>query len=175
MPKKKKNQTEGPEEAPVNSGVVFSAEPGAAQGAAAAEQVQGKAAEQVQEDVAELIRSTLKVIIAQRKTYGLATTLTSLNRAVVKALENYLKFVPKTAVREYIKRVLIAEGYAVVEAVVEYGGMLYRAEVVMLYRNYDEIVEMVKADRMNKLIKPLVLTDGIDPLYDEQIKGRAYD
>jgi hypothetical protein len=175
MPKKKVTQTEGPAEAPVNQG--FS-EVGAAQEAvvAASGQTAQTTANQTQipADVQELIRSTLSVVMAQRKTYGLATTLTSLTRAVNKALDNYLRLVPKYAVRELVKNQLAASGYTVVTAVVEYGGALYQAEVVILYKDYHELVEMVKAGRLSGLIKPLILTEGIDPLYDQRIKESAY-
>ena len=170
MPKKKKNQTEGLE-APANH--TFS-EPAAAQekGAAASGQTASQA--QLPVDVQELIRTTLKVVVAQRRTYGLATTLTSLTRAVNKALENYLKHVPKYAVREFIKSELEAAGYPVFTAVVDYNGTPYEAQVAMLYKNFDEIVEMVKAGRVSSLIRSLILADGIDPAYDKRIDGQAH-
>jgi hypothetical protein len=161
MPKKKKDQTEGPAEAQVNN--VFP-EVGAAQGAAASSQTAS-----LPPDVAELVRSTLRVVIAQRRTYGLAATLTSIVNSVNKALERYLKRVPKYALRGFIRDELTAMGYPVFEAVVEYGYASFRADVVMLYRDYQEVVDMVKAGRTSSLIRSVIVADGIDPAYDRQI------
>ncbi len=112
------------------------------------------------------------MIIAQRRTHALATTLTSLTNAVVEALKRYLRFVPKSVVREYVRSQLVVMGYTVVPAVVDYGGVPYQAEVVVLFKNYEELVEAVKAGRLSSIIKPLVLTNGIDPIYDERINER---
>jgi hypothetical protein len=161
MPKKKKEQTEGPE-APVNQ--TFSA-PAAAQAAASQTQISP--------DVAELMRSTLRVIIAQRRTYGLSTTLTSIVRAVNKALDRYLKFTPKDTVRNFIRDELMASGYPVFRALVEYGNTYYQADVVMLYKDYQEIIEMIKAGRTSSLIRSVIVVDGIDPGYDEMVE-RGY-
>jgi hypothetical protein len=166
MAKKKKVQNqEGPAEAPVKDNV-FS-EVGAAQGAAAANQTQN----QIPQDVRELIRSTLSVIIAQRRTYALAATLTSIVRAVNKALERYLKFIPRDAVRDFIKEELVASGYPVFRGLVEYGNAYFRADVVMLYKDYQEIIEMVKAGRTSGLIRSVIVADGIDPGYDEMVES----
>jgi hypothetical protein len=166
MAKKKKNQTrEGPAEAPTKEALFTEA--GAAQGAAAANQTQN----QMPQDVRELIRSTLTVIIAQRKTYALAATLTSIVRAVSKSLDRYLKFIPKDAVRNFIKEELMASGYPVFKGLVEYGNTYYRADVVMLYKDYQEIIEMVKAGRTSGLIRSVIVADGIDPGYDEMVES----
>jgi hypothetical protein len=77
MSRKKKTQTQEGPEAPKDN--VFS-EPAAAQQAAASssQATDNNAAQsQIPPDVAELIRSTLKVVIAQRRTYCLATTFVS--------------------------------------------------------------------------------------------------
>jgi DNA-binding protein Fis len=178
MGKKKKNQTQGPTEAPVNQNV-FS-EGAAAQGAAATTVSQTNAtnAAQVQSqippDVAELIRSSLRVIVAQRKTSGLAITLTALTKAVKKGLENYLRRVPGSVVREFIRNELASMGYPIFVATIESGGELFQAEVVMLFKNYDEIVEMIKAGRMNTLLRALSSSE-VDPLYDKMLsKARAH-
>jgi hypothetical protein len=186
MGKKKKNQTQtGPVEAPIKESV-FS-EPTAAEGAAVGNQqtevanqqtvsqtvsrtVVSQAQSQIPMDVAELIRSTLKVLIAQRRTYALASTLTSLTRAVEKALERYVKRVPKTTLREFIRSELAAMGHTIVTATIEYAGDLYNVEIVMLYRNYDELVEMIRHGRVSAMIKPLITTDGLDPAFDKRVK-----
>jgi len=166
MAKKKKSQTqEGPIEAPVNNPV--STEAGAAQGAAAANQVS------IPDDVAELIRATLKVAIAQRKVYGLSTTLTSLTKTVVKALDKYVDGIPTGVIRDFIKREVTAMGYPVIEAKVDYTGVPFKAETVLLYRNFEEIVDMIKAGRMETL-KPVIVGDGIDPIFDKMVKSGAH-
>ncbi len=191
MPKKKK-QTEGPEEAPVNQtfsepaadqaaatdqtrvvnqAISQDAAPAAGQTAApsqAATQPQSQTQSQIPPDLAELIKSTLAVIIAQRRTHALAATLTSLTNAVVEALKRYLRFVPKSVVREYVRSQLVAMGYTVVPAVVDHGGALYQAEVVVLFKNYEEFVDMVKNARMSSMIKPLI--KDVDPLFDKKLK-----
>jgi hypothetical protein len=159
MPKKKKNQTqEGPAEAPVND-TVFP-EVGAAQGAAAADRTT------IPDDVAELIRATLKVLIAQRKLFGLSTTLTSLTKAVIKALDAYTKGIHVGAIREFVRREVEAMGYRVIEAKVNYLGAPFVAETVVLYRNFDEVVDVIKAGRADQL-RVAIATDGIDPLFDK--------
>jgi len=164
MGKKKKNQTQvGPTEAPVNE-TVFS-ETGAAQGAAAAIQT----VDQIPSEIAELIRATLKVLIAQRRLYGLATTVSSLTRAVSKALGAYVDGIPTSVVRDFIKREVEQMGFKIIEAKVNYTGVMYAAEVVMLYRNFDEIVDIIKAGRADS-VKLVITTDGIDPLYDKLAK-----
>jgi hypothetical protein len=174
MAKKKKNQTQGPE-APVNQNV-FS-EGAAAQGTAApnkttsqtnATQTQSQQS-QIPPDVAELVRSSLRVIVAQRRASGLAITLTALTVAVKKSLENYLKRTPTSAIREFIRSELVSMGYPIFTATIESRGELFQAEVVMLYRDFNEIVEMIKAGRMNTLLRSLVSTE-VDPLYDKMIK-----
>jgi len=160
MPKKKKINNEGPTEAPVNK-TLFS-EAGAAQGAAAAIQT----VDQIPSEVAELIRATLKVLIAQRRLYGLATTVSSLTRAVSKALDAYLDGIPTSVVRDFIKREVEQMGFKIIEAKVNYTGVMYVAEVVMLYRNFDEIVDIIKGGRADS-VKLVITTDGIDPLYDK--------
>jgi DNA-binding protein Fis len=178
MPKKKKDQTEGPE-APVNQ--TFS-EPAAAQAAAdqtsanqaisqdAAPAAASQEAAQLQipPDLVELIQSTLTVVVAQRKTHGIAVTLTSLVNMVKKTLERYVKRVPTHAIREFVKSQLLAMGYPIIDALVEYKGDIYRAEVVILYRNFEEVVDMVKKGRMNAFMKSLV-SNEVNPLYDKKI------
>ncbi len=166
MPKKKKNQTqEGPEEAPVNE--VFS-EAGAAQGAAA-----DQTKDQIPADVVELIRATLKLVIAQRKLYGLSTTLTSLTRAVIKALDKYVDGISKAAVRDFIRSEVVAMGYPVVEAKIDYMGVNYIAETVLLYRNFEEIVDVIRTGRAETL-RPVIAHDGIDPIFDKMANEKAH-
>jgi len=163
MPKKKKNNNEGPAEAPVNE-TVFP-ETGAAQGAAAAIQT----VDQIPSEVAELIRATLKVLIAQRRLYGLATTVSSLARAVSKALDTYIDGIPRSVIRDFIKREVEQMGFKIIEAKVNYTGVMYVAEAVMLYRNFDEIVDIIKGGRADS-VKLVITTDGIDPMYDKLAK-----
>ena len=166
MPKKKKNQTqEGPAEAPVKDTVFpeTGGEMGAAQGAAAANAVTN----QIPADVAELIRSTLKVLIAQRKLYALSTTLTSLTKAVVKGLEKYVDGIDEAAIRDFIKSELEAWGYVIIQARVNYLGARYIAETVMLYKSFEDIVDMIRAGRVDDAIKPVITRDGIDPMFDK--------
>jgi len=167
MPKKKKNNNEGPAEAPVNE-IVFpetGGETGAAQGAAAAIQT----VDQITGEVAELIRATLKVLIAQRRLYGLSTTVSSLTRAVSKALDTYVDGIPRSVIRDFIKREVEQMGFKIIEAKVNYTGVMYVAEVVMLYRNFDEIVDIIKGGRADS-VKLVITTDGIDPMYDKLAK-----
>ena len=175
MGKKKKNQTpEG--EVQVNQNV-FSNE-AAAQGAAATTVNQTNATQpqsQIPADVAELMRTTLKVIIAQKKTSGLAITLAALVRTMRKNLENYLKRIPSSVIRDFIRNELVAMGYPIFVATIESGGELYQAEIVMLYRDYNEIVEMIRAGRMNSMLRTLA-SNEVDPLHDKlvsKVKGRA--
>ncbi len=175
MPKKKKTQTQEGPEAPKET--VFS-EVGAAQVAAPNNQTTqttvAQGASQIPPDVVELIRNTLKVLVAQRKTYGLATTVSSIVNAIYKALDNYLKRVPKRATRELIKNELASMGYPVFTATIEYGGTLYEAETVLLYRHLDELVDMVRHARLNTMIRALIVTEGIDPIFDKMVKKEAY-
>jgi hypothetical protein len=161
MAKKKKTQIQEGLEAPQKD-TVFP-ETGAAQGAAAATQVT------IPDDVAELIRATLKVAIAQRKIYGLSTTLTSLTKTVARALEKYIDGIPTATLRDFIKREVTAMGYPVIEARVGYTGVPFIAETVILYRNYEEIVDMIRTGRAETL-KPVITGDGIDPIYDKMVK-----
>jgi hypothetical protein len=169
MPKKKKNQTQEGLEAPVKDTVFpeTGGEMGAAQGAAAAIQT----VDQIPNEVAELIRATLKVLIAQRRLYGLATTVSSLTRAVVKALDAYLDGIPTAAVRDFIKREAEKMGYKIITAKVNYQGVMYLADTVLLYRNFDEIVDVIKAGR-GESFKTVITTEGIDPLYDKLADSR---
>ena len=161
MAKKKKNKNqEGPVEAPQTE--VFN-ETAAAQGAAATNQT-------IPDDVAELIRATLKVLIAQRRVYGLATTITSLTKAVSKVLNKYIDGIPVVVVREFVKKELEAWGYKIITAVVEYGSVKFESEVVLLYRNFDELVDMVKAGRLETL-KPVITSEGPDPKFDKMVKA----
>jgi hypothetical protein len=177
MAKKKNRTQEGTVEGSVNQ-TVFS-EPAAVQGAVASNQTTGGANAvqvhgQIPPDVAELIKSSLRVIVAQRRTVGLAITLTALTKAVKKSLENYLKRVPTSELRELIRNELAAMGCQIFTATIESKGELYQAEVVMLYRDFNEIVEMIKAGRMNNLLRSLV-SNEVDPLYDKMVtKGRAH-
>jgi hypothetical protein len=157
MAKKKKSQTTEGLETPQKDAVF--PEAGAAQGAAAAKQVT------IPDDVAELIRATLKVAVAQRKMYGLSTTLTSLVRAVARALDKYIDGIPMAALREFVRREVEAMGYLVTEAKVSYNGVPYMAQTVFLYRSFDEIVEMIKNGRVDTF-KPVITHDGMDPLFD---------
>jgi hypothetical protein len=160
MTKKKKNRNpEGPVEAPVNE-TVFP-EAGAAQGAAVNQTV-----DQIPNDVAELITATLKVLIAQRRIYGLSTTLTALTKAVTKALEPYLGGISKGALRDFIRSEVQKMGYPIITARVNYTGVPYEAETVILYRNFEEIVDMIRLARSESL-KVAITTDGIDPMYDK--------
>jgi hypothetical protein len=164
MPKKKDKQTqEGPAEAPV-SGTVFP-EAGAAQGAAAAIQT----ADQIPSDVAELITATLKVAIAQRRLVGLSTTLSSLTKVVSRALGAYVDGISTAAIRDFIRREVVSMGYKIIEAKVNYLGVTYLADTVLLYRNFDEIVDIIKAGR-GESFKTVITTDGIDPLFDKLAK-----
>ncbi len=176
MPKKKKVQTqEGPAEAPLND-TVFPTGAGAAQGAAAANQmpeVQG-AANQIPEDVAELIRSTLRVLIAQRRLYGLSTTLTSIVKAVAKALGPYVDGINKAVIRDFIRSEVSKMGYPVIMARVDYGGVKFEAETVVLYRNFEEIVDIIRTGRAESL-KPIIIHDGIDPIFDKMAKDKAHE
>ncbi len=171
MPKKKKIQ-EGPEEAPQND-MIFP-EVGAAQGAAANQmpEVQGTA-NQIPEDVAELIRSTVKVLIAQRKIYGLSTTLTSIVKAVVKALGVYVDGIDKAAIRDFIRSEVSKMGYPVITARVDYGGVKFEAETVVLYKNFEEIVDVIRAGRAEAL-RPIIVHDGIDPIFDKMANEKAH-
>jgi uncharacterized membrane protein len=156
MPKKKNAQTQEGLEAPVKD-TVFP-ETGAAQGAAAADQIPS--------DVAELITATLKVVIAQRKLVGLSTTLSSLTKAVSRALGAYVDGISTAAIREYVKREAEKMGYKIITAKVNYLGVMYLADTVLLYRNFDEIVDIIKSWR-GESFKTVIVTDGIDPLYDK--------
>jgi len=156
MAKKKKSQTQEGLEAPQKD-TVFP-EAGAAQGAAS--QVK------IPDDVAELVRATLKVAMAQRKVYGISTTLTSLVRAVAKALDKYIDGIPMAVLREFIKREVEAMGYLVTEAKVNYNGVPYMADTVILYRSFDEIVDMIRHGRV-ETFKPVITLDGIDPMFDK--------
>jgi hypothetical protein len=160
MPKKKNAQTQEGLEAQVKD-TVFS-EAGAAQGAAS--QVK------IPDEVAELFRATIKVAMAQRKVYGISTTLTSLARAVAKALDKYVDGIPMAVLREFIKREVAAWGYLVTEAKVSYNGVPYIAETVFLYRSFDEIVEMIRNGRA-ETFKPVITLDGIDPMFDKSASG----
>jgi hypothetical protein len=169
MGKKKKNQVpEG--EVQVNQNV-FSNE-AAAQGAAATTVTQVQS--QIPADVQQLIRDALRVIIAQKKTSGLAITLTALVKAVKKSLENYLRRTPTSEIRDFIRNELVAMGYPIFVATIENNRELYQAEIVMLYRDYNEIVEMIKAGRMNNLLRTLASAE-VDALYDKLAsKGRGH-
>jgi len=158
MAKKKKDRAQEGLEAPVKD-TVFS-ETGAAQGAAAADKAT------IPGDVAELVRATLRVAMAQRKLYGLSTTLTSLARAVAKALDKYLDGIPMGVLREFIKREVEAMGYLVIEAKVSYNGVPYKAETVFLYRSFEEIVDSIRSGRA-ETFKPVITLDGIDPMFDK--------
>jgi septum formation topological specificity factor MinE len=171
MGKKKKNHTpEGEDQ--VNQ-TVFS-EAGAAQGAAAAvqtvDQITSQTVDQIPSEVAELIRATLKVVIAQRKLNALSTTLSSLTKAVLKALDKYVDGIDKAVIRDFIKRELEAWGYPIVQAKVDYMGVNYIAETVMLYKDYNEIVDMIRTGRVNESIRTVIVHDGIDPLFDKLVK-----
>jgi hypothetical protein len=165
MPKKKKNQTQEGLEAPVNETVFpeMGGEMGAAQGAAAAIQT----VDQIPNEVAELIRATLKVLIAQRRLYGLATTVSSLAKAVSNALGAYVDGISKSVIRDFIKREVEQMGFKIIEAKVNYLGVKYVAETVMLYKNFDEIVDIIKAGRVDDAIKLVITRDGIDPMFDK--------
>jgi DNA-binding protein Fis len=179
MPKKKKDQTEGPE-APVNQ--TFSEPAAAADQTSANQAISQNAApaaattsqevaqpqSQIPPDLVELIQSTLTVVVAQRKTHGIAVTLTSLVNMVKKTLERYLKRVPTYTIREFVKSQLLAMGYPIIDALVEYKGDVYNAEVVILYRNFEEVVDMVKKGRMNTIMKSLV-SNEVNPLYDKKV------
>jgi len=178
MPKKKKNQTEGLE-APANqtfsepaadqtSGVNQAISQGASPAAATQEAAQPWS--QIPPDLVGLIQSTLTVVVAQRRTHGLAITLTAMVNIVRKTLEKYVKRVPTHAIREFVKSQLLAMGYPIIDALVEYRGETYRAEVVMLYRSFEEVVDMVKKGRMNAFMKPLV-SNEVNSLYDKMIKS----
>jgi hypothetical protein len=161
MGKKKKNQnSEGPVEAPANQ-TVFS-ETGAAQGAAAAIQT----VDQIPSEVAELIRATLKVLIAQRRLHGLSTTLTSITKAVAKALDAYVSGISREALRDFIRAEVEKMGYRIITAKVNYMGVIYQAETVLLYRDFNEIIDVVRAARGDSL-KVVIITDGVDPLFDK--------
>jgi len=165
MPKKKNVQTQEGLEAPVKD-TVFP-ETGAAQGAAAAD----AALNQIQENTAELIRATLKVLIAQRRLHGLATTVSSLTRAVVKALDAYLDGIPTAAVREFIKREIEKMGYKIITAKVNHLGVMYLADTVLLYKDFDEILDIIKTGRVESF-KTAITTEGIDPMYDKLADSR---
>jgi hypothetical protein len=174
MTKKKKNQTQ--EGVPANQNV-FSG-PAAAQAAASSQTAnqtnQANAARVLPPDVAELVRSSLMVIVAQRRASGLAITLTAVVKFVRKSLESYLKRTPTVELREFVRNELVASGFPIFVATIESGGELYQAEVVMLYRNFDEIVSMIKSGHMNTMLRSLVSSD-VDPLYDKMVtKGRAH-
>jgi hypothetical protein len=163
MAKKKKNQTQEGLEAPINQ-TVFS-EVGAAQGAAAANQTANQTVDQIPGDVAELITATLKVLIARRKVLGLSTTLSSLAKAVVKNLEPYLDNISMKALRDFIRAEVEKMGYRVIEARVNYSGVPYIAETVLLYKSFDEIIDVIKGGRIDSF-KAVISTEGIDPIFD---------
>jgi hypothetical protein len=171
MGKKKKNQTpEG--EVQVNQNVFSNA--AAAQGAAATTvnpTNTAQAQSQIPADVQQLIRDALRVVVAQKKASGFAITLTALVRAVKKNLENYLKRTPTSAIREFIRNELVAMGYPLFVAEIENSGELYNAEIVMLYRDYNEIVEMIRAGRTKALLRTLV-SNEVDPIYDKLTSKR---
>jgi hypothetical protein len=81
--------------------------------------------------------------------------------------------VPTPDIREFIKNELVAMGYLITDALIEHKGELYRAEVVVLYKNFDELVDMIKKGRVNGIIRPLV-SNEVDSLYDEIVKGRRH-
>jgi len=161
MPKKKNVQTQEGLEAPAKD-TVFP-ETSAAQGAAAADQIPS--------EIAELITATLKVVIAQRKLVGLSTTLSSLTKAVSKALDAYLDGISTAAVREFIKREAEKMGYKIITAKVNYLGVMYLADTVLLYRDFDEIVDIIKAGR-GESFKTVITSEGIDPIYDKLADSR---
>jgi hypothetical protein len=165
MGKKKKNPNpEGPVEAPANQ-TVFS-EAGAAQGAAVAIQT----ADQIPSEVAELVTSTLKVLVAQRRLYGLSTTLTSITKAIVKALDAYVRDISLGALRDYVRAELEKMGYKIITAKVNYMGVMFQADTVILYRNFEEMVDMVRTGRGDTL-RVVITTDGIDPLFDKMVNA----
>jgi uncharacterized membrane protein len=161
MPKKKNVQTQEGLEAPVKD-TVFP-ETGAAQGAAAADQIPS--------EIAELITATLKVVIAQRKLVGLSTTLSSLTRAVLKALGPYVDGITTAAIREFIKREAEKMGYKIITAKVNHLGVMYLADTVLLYKDFDEIMDVIKNGRGDSF-KTVITTEGIDPLYDKLADSR---
>jgi len=165
MPKKKNVQTQEGLEAPVKD-TVFS-EAGAAQGAAAAIQT----ADQIPSEIAELITATLKVVIAQRRLVGLSTTLSSLVKAVSRALGTYIDGISTAAIREFIRREVEKMGHKIITARVNYMGVMYLADTVLLYKDFDEIAHAIKAGRGESL-KTVIVTDGIDPLYDKLADSR---
>jgi hypothetical protein len=161
MAKKKKNQTQEGPVAPVNEKDTVFPEAGAAQGAAGAGETN-----QISAEVAELITATIKVLIAQRKVFGLSTTLTSLTRAVAKALEPYVNGISKDALRDFIRSEVQKMGYPIVVARVSYTGVPYEAETVILYRNFDEVVDAIRSGR-NDSLKVAITAEGIDTKYDK--------
>jgi hypothetical protein len=172
MSKKEKSQNQGPPaEAPEKQ--TFSDPPAVAQAAAvnqqAASQTGGQTVShpQMPVDMQELIRATLISIIAQKRTSALAATLTSLVRAVEKALKRYVKHTP--ALREFVRNELVSAGYTIADTTVDYGGDLYNVEIVVLYRSFDEIVEAIKTGRMSRLLRPLA-SNEVDPLYDKRTR-----
>jgi hypothetical protein len=166
MAKKKKNQ-EGLE-APANDGVFPEAD--AARGAAQQETAKQEAFQTaIPSEVAELIKATLTVVLAQRKLSGLATTVTSLTRVIYKALGRYVERISASAVREFVKKELENAGYRIITAKVEYMGVRYEAETVILYRSFEELIDMVKDGKLDSL-RAVIINDGIDPIHDKMIK-----
>jgi len=158
MPKKKNVQTQEGLEAPVKD-TVFP-ETGAAQGAAI------QTVDQIPSNVAELIAATLKVVIAQRRLVGLSTTLSSLTKGISRALGPYVDGIPAAVIREFIRREVEKMGHKVITARVNYMGVTYLADTVLLYRDFDDITDAVKAGRVDSF-KTVIVTDGIDPIYDK--------
>jgi hypothetical protein len=178
MPKKKINQTPDSNqtvfsEAAAQEAAAITSQAAAAQAAGQTAQDAASAASsqaaQIPPDVAELIRSTLVVVLAQRKTQGFAITLAALAKTVKKTLERYLRRTPQYVVREFVKSELEAMGYPIITALVEHRGELYRAEVVVMYRNYQEFLEMIQTGRLSGIMRPLVAND-VDLGYDTQVK-----
>jgi hypothetical protein len=160
MPKKKDTQTQEGLEAPQKD-TVFP-EVGAAQGAVAAIQT----VDQIPSEIAELMMATLKVVIAKRKLVGLSTTLSSLTKAVSRTLGAYLDGISTAAIREYVKREVEKMGYKIITAKVNYLGSIYSADIVLLYRDFNEIVDIIKAGH-GECLRTVIVTEGIDPLYDK--------
>jgi hypothetical protein len=123
---------------------------------------------EIPEETKELIRSLLKVLIAQRRVTAFSMTLTSLTQLTAMTLASYLRDIPDSVIREHVKKEVEAMGYRVLLAQVHHN-RIYQAEIVLLHRSFDELVDLITSGRMHGLIHAIWFTE-IDPQYDKRIE-----
>jgi hypothetical protein len=124
---------------------------------------------EIPEETKELIRSLLKVLIAQRRVIAFSMTLTSLTQLTAKTLASYLRDIPDSVIREHVKKEVEAMGYRVLLAQVHNNNRIYQAEIVLLHRSFDELVDLITSGWMHGLIHAIWFTE-IDPQYDKRIE-----